>query len=91
MAQLPELQSLFIEFTRYANFHSGRLVHRNGQAYVSTDHGISHISTEQQQLSRHVMATRTPQFSALQATPAGLILDMALPLFALEAASPQPE
>ncbi len=91
MAQLPELQSLFIEFTRYANFHSGRLVHRNGQAYVSTDHGISHISTEQQQLSRQVIANRTPQFSALQATPAGLILDMALPLFALEAASPQPE
>lgn len=91
MAQLPELQSLFIEFSRYTNFHSGRLVHRNGQAYVSTDHGISHISAEQQQLSRQVMATRAPQFSALQATPAGLILDMALPLFALEATSPQPE
>lgn len=91
IAQLPELQSLFIEFTRYTNFHSGRLVHRNGQAYVSTDNGISHLSAEQQQLSRQVMATRTPQFSTLQSTPAGLSLDMALPLFSLEATSPKPE
>lgn len=91
LAQLPELRSLFVEFTHYTDFHSGRLVHRNGQAYVSTDEGISHISAEQKQLSRQVISTRTPQFSALRATPAGLILDIALPLLALEATAPQPE
>lgn len=91
MAQLPELRSLFVEFTHYSDFYSGRLVHRNGQAYVSTDDGISHISTEQQQLSSQVFTTQTPQFSALRTTSAGLIIDMALPLFALDVTSTQPD
>ena len=90
-AQLPELRSLFVEFTHYTDFNSGRLVHRNGQSYVSTDDGISHTSPEQQQLSKHVFTTQTPQFSALRTTAAGLMLDMALPMFALEATSAQPE
>lgn len=89
-AQLPELRSLFVEFTHYSDFNSGRLVHRNGQSYVSTDDGISHISSEQKQLSQRVFVTQSPQFSALRTTTAGLMLDMALPMFALEASSAKP-
>jgi len=83
-AQLPELQNIFIEFSHYAGFLSGRLVHPNGQAYLSTDSGISHLSEQQKALSQQVLNSATAQFSALQATSAGLIIDMALPLFSLD-------
>nr|WP_320049319.1 HD domain-containing phosphohydrolase [uncultured Desulfuromonas sp.] len=83
-AQLPELQNIFVEFSHYAGFLSGRLVHPNGQAYLTTDSGISHLSEQQKELTRQVLNAASPKFSALQATSAGLVLDMALPLFSLE-------
>ncbi|WP_321529815.1 HD domain-containing phosphohydrolase [uncultured Desulfuromonas sp.] len=83
-AQLPELQNIFIEFSHYAGFLSGRLVHPNGQAYLSTDSGISHLSEQQKALAQQVLNSATAQFSALQATSAGLVIDMALPLFSLD-------
>ena len=88
-AQLPELQNIFVEFSRYAGFLSGRLVHRNGQAYITTDGSSSYITKQQQQLTSQVLNSASPQFSPLQSTPAGLVLDMALPLIALDVGDQQ--
>jgi len=89
-AQLPELRNIFVEFSHYAGFLSGRLVHPNGQAYLTTDDGISYLSDQQRALAQQVLLSGTPQFSALQSTTSGLVIDMALPLFSLES-SDQPQ
>lgn len=84
-AQLPMMQSLMLEFTRYAGFLSGRIVNRSGQAYIATDSSLAALDPAQIALVKTAMQVPHPYFSSLRLTSSGLVMDMVLPIFPPEA------
>ena len=79
-AQLPMMQQLLDEFTRYAGFSTGRIFNRTGQAYLSTDVGSSPITPNYRQHISAVLASNRPFFTPAAHTDNGLIMELFLPI-----------
>ncbi len=80
-AQLPMMQNLLDEFTRYAGFISGRVINRSGQSFIATDASTAPIEPAQLQLVEQTLQKKQPQFSSLSPSSNGLILQVFLPIF----------
>lgn len=79
-AQLPMMQQLLDEFTRYAGFASGRIYNRSGLAYLSTDVGSTPISPNYRLHITNVLSSNRAYFTPAVHTENGLIMEMFLPI-----------
>ena len=79
-AQLPMMQQLLDEFTRYAGFSTGRIFNRTGQAYLTTDVGSTPINPNYRQHITAVLASNRPFFTPAAHTENGLIMELFLPI-----------
>jgi len=79
-AQLPMMQQLLDEFTRYSGFTSGRIYNRSGQAYIATDIGSTPVTPTYRQHLKTVVATNRAYFSPAVHTENGLIMELFLPI-----------
>ena len=86
--QLPMMQKLLEEFTQYADFRSGRIVNRRGRTYLATDAGTNPLTPVDQAHVKAVLAGKRPYFSPVRHTANGLVMDLFLPIEALQGDAP---
>ncbi|MBI5551749.1 MAG: PAS domain-containing protein [Desulfobacterales bacterium] len=86
--QLPMMQKLLDEFTRYADFRSGRIINRRGRTYLATDAGTNPLTPVDQAHVKAVLASKRPYFSPVRHTANGLVMDLFLPIEALQGDAP---
>ncbi len=79
-AQLPMMQSLLQEFTRYAGFLSGRIINRSGQSFIATDANTSALDKPQLQLVQQALQENRVQYSPVRSSGNGLIMQIYLPI-----------
>jgi PAS domain S-box-containing protein len=78
--QLPLMHQTFADFTAFAGFLSGRIVHRSGQSYIGSDSRMTPLTPLQTALIKKTFAYPLPHFSPLRQTDNGLVIDMAVPI-----------
>ncbi|NLW82256.1 MAG: PAS domain-containing protein [Desulfovibrionales bacterium] len=78
--QLPLMQQTFTDFTSFAGFMSGRIVHRAGQSYIGSDVRSLPLSPTQQALIKKTFAYPMPHFSLFRQTDNGLVIDLFVPI-----------
>ena len=83
--QFPLMHQTFSDFTAFAGFLSGRIVHRSGQSYIGSDARVNPLSPVQSALIKKTFAYPMAHFSALRQTENGLVLDMCVPIFSTAA------
>lgn len=79
-AQLPMMQQLLDEFTRYSGFTAGRIYNRSGQAYISTDIGSTPIAPFYRNHIKAVLASNRAFYTPAVHTENGLIMELFLPI-----------
>jgi PAS domain S-box-containing protein len=79
--QFPLMHQTFADFTVFAGFLSGRIVHRSGQSYIGSDSRVTPLSPSQTALIKKTFAYPLPHFSPLRQTGNGLVIDMCVPIF----------
>lgn len=79
--QFPLMHQTFSDFTVFAGFLSGRIVHRSGQSYIGSDSRVTPLSPVQTALIKKTFAYPLPHFSPLRQTDNGLVIDMCVPIF----------
>jgi PAS domain S-box-containing protein len=79
-AQLPMMQQLLDEFTRYSGFAAGRIYNRAGHAYLSTDVGSTPITPNYRQYIQTALASNRPVITPAAHTQNGLIIELFLPI-----------
>lgn len=83
--QFPLMHQTFSDFTIFAGFMSGRIVHRSGQSYIGSDVHINPLTPSQTALIKKTFAYPLPHFSPLRQTGNGLVIDMCVPIFSTAA------
>jgi len=78
--QFPLMHQTFADFTTFAGFLSGRIVHRSGQSYIGSDNRITPLSPMQSSLIKKTFAYPMPHFSPLRQTGNGLVIDLFVPI-----------
>lgn len=79
--QFPLMHQTFSDFTIFAGFLSGRIVHRSGQSYIGSDAHINPLTPSQTALIKKTFAYPMPHFSPFRQTDNGLVIDMFVPIF----------
>lgn len=79
--QLPLMHQTFADFTAFAGFMSGRIVHRTGQSYIGSDAHLSPLTPMQTALIKKTFAYPMVHFSPLRLTDNGLVIDLFAPIF----------
>ena len=79
--QFPLMHQTFSDFTVFAGFLSGRIVHRSGQSYIGSDVHINPLTPSQTALIKKTFAYPLPHFSPFRQTDNGLVIDMCVPIF----------
>jgi PAS domain S-box-containing protein len=79
--QFPLMHQTFSDFTIFAGFLSGRIVHRSGQSYIGSDVHINPLTPSQTALIKKTFAYPLPHFSPFRQTDNGLVIDMCVPIF----------
>jgi len=83
--QFPLMHQTFADFTVFAGFLSGRIVHRSGQSYIGSDSRVTPLSPSQTALIKKTFAYPMAHFSPLRQTENGLVIDMCVPIFSTAA------
>ena len=83
--QFPLMHQTFADFTSFAGFLSGRIVHRSGQSYIGSDNRITPLSPMQTSLIKKTFAYPMPHFSPLRQTGNGLVIDLFVPILSTAA------
>lgn len=78
--QFPLMHQTFADFTSFAGFLSGRIVHRSGQSYIGSDSRMVPLSPIQTGLIKKTFAYPMPHFSPLRQTDNGMVIDMFVPI-----------
>lgn len=78
--QFPLMHQTFADFTVFAGFLSGRIVHRSGQSYIGSDSRVAPLTPAQTALIKKTFAYPLPHFSTLRQTDNGLVIDMCVPI-----------
>lgn len=86
--QLPMMQKLLDEFTKYSGFRSGRIINRNGQTYLATDAGTTPLTPTHREHVKTVLAANKPYFTPARHTANGLVMELFLPIVPLQAGKP---
>ncbi len=81
--QVPFIERIITDFAANADFLAGYLVGRNGVAFV-TSSGASPLSVEQRHLAEDSFERSQTVFGAARSATAGLVLDMAVPIYAAQ-------
>lgn len=86
--QLPMMQKLLDEFTKYADFRAGRIINRKGRTYLATDAGTTPLTPEHQARVKQVLTAKAPYFSPARHTANGLVMELFLPIDPLQGDAP---
>ena len=78
--QFPLMHRTFADFTAFAGFLSGRIVHRSGQSYIGSDSRLQPLSPQQAASVKKTFAAPMTHFSSLRQEDTGLVLDMFVPI-----------
>ncbi|GAB6110860.1 HD domain-containing phosphohydrolase [Desulfomicrobium salsuginis] len=78
--QFPLMHQTFADFTSFAGFLSGRIVHRSGQSYIGSDNRMVPLSPVQSGLIKMTFAYPMPHFSPLRQTDNGMVIDLFVPI-----------
>lgn len=78
--QFPLMHQTFADFTSFAGFLSGRIVHRSGQSYIGSDNRMVPLSPVQSGLIKKTFAYPMPHFAPLRQTDNGMVIDMFVPI-----------
>ena len=78
--QFPLMHQTFADFTSFAGFLSGRIVHRSGHSYIGSDNRMVPLTPMQDGLIKKTFAYPMPHFSTLRQTDNGLVIDMFVPI-----------
>lgn len=78
--QFPLMHRTFADFTSFAGFLSGRIVHRSGQSYIGSGSRLQPLSPQQAASVRKTFAAPMTHFSSLRQEDTGLVLDMFVPI-----------
>ena len=89
--QFPLMHQTFADFTSFAGFLSGRIVHRSGQSYIGSDNRITPLSPMQTGLIKKTFAYPMPHFSPLRQTGNGLVIDLFVPILSTAAENDAPQ
>lgn len=81
--QLPFIERIITDFAANADFLAAYLVGRSGDAYV-TSSGAAPFALEQRRLAQQSFERGQTVYGAARGIPAGLVLDMAVPIFAAQ-------
>ncbi|TQV81589.1 HD-GYP domain-containing protein [Denitrobaculum tricleocarpae] len=79
LEQLPYMERVLTDFAISADFRAGYIVGKAGIAYVSSG-GAPALRTEQSEIALDVLATGKRRFGPPQATAAGLVMDIYIPI-----------
>ena len=85
--QLPMMENLLKEFVSYSGFLSGRIINRNGQAYIATNAATVSVSDKQKALVQSTISEKRVQFAPLRSSANGMVLDFFLPILPPEGAT----
>jgi len=88
--QLPMMENLLKEFVVYSGFLSGRVINRNGQAYIATNATTVPLSDRQKALVQSTFSAKKAQFAPLRSGTNGMVLDFFLPILPPEGATEEP-
>lgn len=83
--QLPLMQQTFADFTAFAGFLSGRIVHANGQSFIGSDARQGPITPQQAALIKKTLAYPDVHYSPLRQTENGLVIDIFAPIYSTAA------
>lgn len=86
--QLPMMQKLLDEFTKYAGFRTGRIINRNGRTYLATDAGTTPLTLTYRAHVKTVLTSNKPYFSPVRHTANGLVMELFLPIIPLQGDAP---
>jgi PAS domain S-box-containing protein len=86
--QLPMMQQLLEEFTRYSGFATGRIFNRTGHAYLSTDAGSMPITADYRKYIQTALASNRPHFTPAVHTQNGLVIEFFIPISAPQSQTP---
>lgn len=86
--QLPMMQKLLEEFSKYSGFRTGRMLNRNGQTYLATDAGTSPLTPKHREYVKAVLTTNKPYFTSARHTANGLVMEIFLPIAPLQSTTP---
>lgn len=89
-AQLPMMQSLLIEFTRFSGYTGARIVNRNGTVFISTDAATTPLRSDQNEMAQQVFQMHAPRFAPLRYSEQGMIMEAYLPIFPPDASGLDP-
>ncbi len=78
--QVPFIQRIISDFATNVDFLAAYLVGRNGNAFV-TSSGAPSFSADQRRLARESFERAQTVYGAARSMPAGLVLDLAVPIF----------
>ncbi len=78
--QFPLMHQTFADFTSFAGFLSGRIVHRSGHSYIGSENHMLPLSPVQTGLIKKTFAYPMPHFSTLRQTDNGLVIDVFVPI-----------
>ena len=78
--QLPLMQNLLEEFTRYSDFSAGRVINRSGQSYIATDAETTALDASQLLLAKQALTDNHVVYSTAHSSGNGLMLQIYLPI-----------
>ena len=81
--QLPFIERVISDFAANADFLAAYLVGRNGDAFITSSGGASYTAG-QRALALQSLARGQTVFGPARPLPAGLVLDLAIPVFAAQ-------
>ncbi len=88
--QLSMMENLLKEFVVYSGFLSGRVINRNGQAYIATDASTVPLSERQKTLVQSTLSAQKAHYAPLRSSANGMVLDFFLPILPPEGATEEP-
>ncbi len=78
--QIPFVERIISDFTANADFLAAYMVGRNGDSYASSS-GAPAFSVEQRRVAMESFERSQTAFGSARSVPAGLVLDMAVPVY----------
>lgn len=78
--QLPLMQNLLEEFTRYSDFSAGRIINKSGQSYIATDAETTALDEGQRLLAKQALRDNRVLYSTAHSSGNGLMMQIYLPI-----------
>jgi PAS domain S-box-containing protein len=80
VAQLPMMQTLLEEFTRYSGFLDARIIDRGGRTVLATNAATQALSEDHRKRIQAALGGHGVQFTPVRSTASGLVMGVYLPI-----------